>query len=56
MTLSKEQRAEFEALARPLIKWLNDNTYPHCHIVIDTVRAEISESLAAFMTEEYFLP
>lgn len=53
MITTEEQRKEFEALARPMIKFLNDNFHPHAHVVIDTGRAELSEGLCAFTTEDY---
>ncbi len=51
--LSKEKRDEFEILARPMIKFLNNNLHPHTHIVIHSTRAELSEGLCAFVTEDY---
>jgi len=51
--LTEEQRKEFEELSRPLIKWMNDNMHPHAHIVLDNTRAELSEGICAFGTEDY---
>ncbi len=51
--MTRAQRQEFEQLARPLIKFLNDNGHPHMHIVITTSDAEISEGVTAFSTDEY---
>ena len=51
--LSKEKRAEFEVLARPIIKFMNDNLHPHCHAVIDSTTAQVSEGLCSFVTEDY---
>ena len=53
--LNDTQCAEFEALARPLIKVLNDNCHPHVSIHIENDHAELSEGVAAFHTEEYAL-
>ena len=55
MKLTEAQRKEFEAVARPLIEWLNvpSNAHPHCHVVVDCSRAELSEGVCAFVTEEY---
>jgi hypothetical protein len=39
--VTTEQRKEFEALARPLVKFLNDNFNPHTEIVIDCDSARI---------------
>ena len=51
--LDKNKRDEFEALARPLIEFLNDNLHPHAHITITTINAEVSEGLCAFSTNDY---
>lgn len=48
-----EQHAEFEALAKPLIQWLNDNGNPHMHIVITPTTAEVSEGVCAVHTLEF---
>ena len=54
MIATEEQRAEFEKLTRPIIKWLNDNCHPHCSIHIDTGRAELVEGVCAYSTEDYW--
>ena len=41
--MTPEQRAEFESLARPLIKWLNDHCHPHHTIIITHTNAELLE-------------
>ena len=51
--LTKEQRADFERIARLMIKWLNDNCHPHVTVVISPTHAELSEGVAAFRTNEY---
>lgn len=51
--MSKEKLAEFEAVAKPLIKWLNDNHHPHTTIIITPDRAEIMEVILAFPTTDY---
>ena len=53
MTMTAEQRAQFEALSRPLIQWLNDNCHPHTTIVIEPDSAELLEGVSAFKTTEY---
>lgn len=52
--MTPESRAEFEALARPLIKFLNDHGHPHMRIIIDNQSAEVVEGVAAFTTREYW--
>lgn len=51
--LTKEQQAEFQTLAKPLMKWLNDNLHPHVSVIIDPTRAEVLEGLCAFTTTEF---
>ena len=50
--MNEEQRKQFEALARPMMQWLNENCHPHTHI-IDNTSAELSEGVLAFKTTEY---
>lgn len=51
--LSKEQIAEFEKLAKPLIKYLNDNCDPHCQIIVECDSAQILSGLAGINTDEF---
>lgn len=51
--MTKEQKEEFEKLAQPLIKWLNDNCNPHAHILIEATSAELSYGEIAFHTNEF---
>ena len=48
-----EKRLEFEDLARPLIKWLNDNHNPHTTLIITTRDAEVLSGEMVFSTNEY---
>ena len=43
----------FEALTRPIIKWMNANTHPHVTVVITPTSAELLEGMAAFTTDDY---
>lgn len=52
MTLTVQQRQEFEAVTRPVIEWLNANCHPHVTVVIETTSAELSEGVCAFTTQE----
>ena len=47
------KRKEFEVLAKPLIKFLNDNCNPHASIIITPDSAEVVYGEAAFYTKEY---
>lgn len=51
--MDKEKQEEFEKLAKPLIKWLNDNMHPHAKVIIETGRAEVIEGYYGFTTDKY---
>jgi hypothetical protein len=51
MTTEKQQ--ELLALSKPLIEWLNKNTDPHHHILIDPVSVELVGGVCAFYTKEF---
>lgn len=42
MSLTKQQREEFNKKVRPVIKWLNENYHPHVHVIITPTNAELS--------------
>jgi len=44
---------EFKTLCDPLIKYINDNYHPHTHIIIDSVRAELSTGERAYTNKEF---
>jgi len=50
---SKALREEFEALCKPVMKFLCDNYHPHVHVIIDPDSAELSSGEMAFRTEEF---
>lgn len=47
MIFTPEQQAEFEALARPLLKFLNDNCHPHVSVIVTTTTAELLEGVCS---------
>jgi hypothetical protein len=51
--LGKEKVIEFETLAKPLIKYLNDNYNPHTSIHITCDSAEVVSGEMAFYTKEF---
>jgi len=53
MVLTKKQREDFEKAARVMMKYLGENHHPHVTVIIDNGRAEILESSAAVVTEDY---
>ncbi len=51
---TKEQLLEeFEQLAKPLIKFLNENFNPHTTIIITPTDAEVLSGEMAIATEEF---
>lgn len=53
MILTDEQHKEFEAVAKPMIKWLCENCHPHVTVVVTPVSAELSEGTCAITTHEF---
>ena len=53
MILTQEQQAELLVVARPLMKWLCDNTHPMCTVIVEQTRVEVLESSALMITEEF---
>lgn len=53
MTLTEQQREEFESITRPVIEWLNKNCHPHITVTIEPTRAELSEGVFSFPTNDY---
>ena len=53
--MTDEQKAEFEKLSGPLIKWLNQNGHPHMSVLIDNSSAELVEGLMVHRTTEHIL-
>jgi len=51
--MEENKRKEFETLAKPLIKFINDNCNPHTKIIIETDSAEIVSGECAFFTKEF---
>jgi hypothetical protein len=49
------RQAEFTELAKPLIKWLNENYSPYATIVITCDKAEVSQT-DVVMTTTVFIP
>lgn len=49
----KELHAEFDELARPLMKWLNENYHPHAVAIIAVDSAAVMEGSMSFSTDDY---
>jgi len=46
MKIPQVQRLEMLKAAKPLMDWLEQNTHPHCTIILDSTKAELVEGLA----------
>lgn len=53
MTITQKQSAEMLEAAKPLIRWMNENTHPHCVAIVDTVSVELTEGVAIQKTIEF---
>ncbi|MBT9138986.1 MAG: hypothetical protein DDT31_01566 [Syntrophomonadaceae bacterium] len=53
MILNEQQRKEFEAAARPLIKWLNKNCHPHVTVIVEPGGAELTEAICSVLVGDY---
>jgi hypothetical protein len=51
--LKKEQVDEFEKLAKPLIKWINENGSPHSQVIIDCDSAQVFSGECSIRTDEF---
>lgn len=53
MKLTSEQLAALLEASKPLIKWLNENTHPHCKALVENDRVTLTEDLASHITTEF---
>jgi hypothetical protein len=53
MTITPQQREELLEAAKPLIRWLNENTHPHCKVLVDTAGLELVEGVSSARTFEF---
>lgn len=53
MILTKEQQSEMLEASKPLIKWLNENTHPHCEAIVDCNTIRLTEGVAMARTDEF---
>ena len=47
MIFTKQQQEQFEAVTRPVIKFLNDNCHPHVSVVVTPTNAELLEGVCS---------
>jgi len=55
MVLTKEQIAEMEKCAKPLIEWMAKNLHPHTSITVNSTSAEVKESIAKVIDESFLV-
>jgi hypothetical protein len=53
MTLTDQQRQEFQAAAEPLVKWLNENCHPHVAVVVTPASAELTEGICSVVIGQF---
>lgn len=51
--MTEEKLNEFTAMAKTMVKWLNDNANPHASIIITPTSAEPLSAEVGFTTEEF---
>ena len=52
---AKKELADFEAVARPLIKYLAENYHPHTMAIVESDKALLFEGLKTVVTDDYLL-
>ena len=50
---NEQLQAEFEAVVKPVIKYMAENHHPHTTVIIDSISAELLEGQRVIHTEEY---
>ncbi len=53
MIIGNEKAEEMLNAAKPLMKWLSENTHPHCEVKVTSTDAELLEGVARMKTEEF---
>jgi hypothetical protein len=53
MIINREKARELEEIARPMIKWINDNCDPHATILIDCESVALSEGAVRVIVQDY---
>lgn len=53
MIITVEQLSGFEAAARPLVQWLNENCHPHVTAIVCLDRAELLEGVGSTLITDY---
>lgn len=55
MILTKAQKQQFKEASEPLIKYLAENHHPHVTVIVVNNRAEILESSATIINDDFIL-
>lgn len=55
MKLKEEQTNEMVELAKPLVKWMNDNLHPHTVIIIETNGVQLLEGIIGHPITEFIV-
>ena len=53
MQITKEQFEKMMEAAMPLIKWMNENSHPHCTCHVDLCSVKLTEEVAMNKTVEF---
>lgn len=53
MILTDEERAKFEEVTKPLIKFMEENYHPHTKVIVDCGHAELVEGVVTFTTDKF---
>lgn len=49
----EKKQISLEEAAKPLIKWINENTNPHSVVLVDSTSAELLSGIAIVKCEEF---
>lgn len=55
MIITKEKSDEMLEMAKPLMKWMNENCHPHCIVHVDQNTVALTEGVAMNRTDEFLL-
>ncbi len=53
MIFDEKQLKELEKLAKPLVKFLNENGHPHVHVTIDCNHIQLWEAVCGIPIHEF---
>jgi hypothetical protein len=53
--VDRKKAESFEAVARPVIKWMAENCHPHTAMIVDAIHAELLEADMVINTHDYLV-